>query len=81
MLDKAVVSKANLKIFIFYITQESPPKHKFIRAIAIMTFTLSNKIILHIIKEVAGMANDLTINYANFATLNVLSSVYGAYAS
>ncbi len=35
--------------------------------------TLSNTIILFIVKSVAGKATDLTINYANFAPLNVFN--------
>ncbi len=33
--------------------------------------TRSNTIILFIVKSVAGMASDLTLNYANFAPVNV----------
>ncbi len=33
--------------------------------------TRSNTITLFIVKSVAGMATDLTLNYANFAPLNV----------
>ncbi len=39
-----------------------------------MTFTLSNTFKHYntfIVKSVAGMATDLTLNYANFAPLNV----------
>ncbi len=36
-----------------------------------MTFILSNTITLFIVKSVAGMATDLTINYAKFVALNV----------
>ena len=41
-----------------------------------MIFTLSNSIKLFIVKSVAGMVTDLTINYSNFAPLKVLSSVF-----
>ncbi len=38
-----------------------------------MTFTLSNRIKLFIVKSVAGMATDFKINYTNFAPSNVLN--------
>ena len=43
VLNNAVVAEKNEQTFIFYITQRGiTPQHKCIRAIAIMTFTLSN---------------------------------------
>ncbi len=44
-----------------------------ITAVMIITFTLSNRITLFIVKSVAGMAANLTINYVNFTPLNVLN--------
>ncbi len=55
------------------IRKEVAPKHTCIRAIALMTFTLSNRMTLFIAKSVSGVATDLKINYANFAPSNVLN--------
>ncbi len=74
VLDNAVVAEKNSKIY-FYITDGNHPNHKCIRVIANMTFILSNTLkhytTLFIVKSVAGMATDLTINYSKFTPLNV----------
>ncbi len=41
-----------------------------------MTFTLSNRITLFVVKSVAGMATDLTINYADFDRADTMSIQY-----
>ncbi len=66
-LDEAVVK--NSKTLFLHNMHNSegnhPPKHKGIRAIAIVTFTLSSRITMSIVKSVAGMATDLTISCPN----------------
>ncbi len=77
-LDNAVVAKEKLaKLYFLHNPEGNRPQNTSVsdplRSWPLPFQTRSNTITLSIFKSVAGMATDLTLNYSNFAPLNVWS--------
>ena len=74
-LDNTVVAEKISKTLILHNPEGNHPQHisvsEPLRSWPLPFQTRSKTITLFIVKSVAGMATDLTLNYANFATLNV----------